>query len=111
MTQTRAAGSRLRPRVLLQIALTLLAFGYLVHSSDLNALGAAFRRAPVWSVPAAVFALLAVMFAGTLRWRLLLAAYGAQTALPMGLSFGLLIHVDGGGPTEYFSKSSIQGNA
>jgi uncharacterized membrane protein YbhN (UPF0104 family) len=69
--------------VLLQVGLTLLAFMYLLHSSDLHALSTAFRKAPLWSVPCAVLALLAVMFAGTLRWRLLLTAYGARAALPI----------------------------
>jgi uncharacterized membrane protein YbhN (UPF0104 family) len=67
----------------LQVALTLVAFGYLLHVSDLDALGRAFRKAPIWSVPCAVLALFGVMFAGTLRWRLLLSAYGAQTAPPL----------------------------
>jgi uncharacterized membrane protein YbhN (UPF0104 family) len=88
---TGAPGTRLRvrPRVLIQVALTLIAFGYVIHKANLRSLGDAFHRAPSWSVPAAVLALLAVMFAGSLRWRLLLTAYGAQTALPISTLFRL----------------------
>ncbi|HEY2736004.1 MAG TPA: lysylphosphatidylglycerol synthase transmembrane domain-containing protein, partial [Polyangiales bacterium] len=75
--------------VLLQVVLTVVAFAYLFHKSDLHALGEAFNRAPIWSVPCAVLALLGVMFAGTLRWQLLLSAYGAEERLPLGYLFRL----------------------
>jgi uncharacterized membrane protein YbhN (UPF0104 family) len=75
--------------VWLQVVLTLLAFGYLLHRSNLQALSRAFSRAPLWSVPCAVCVLLGVMFAGTLRWRLLLSAYGARAALPLSYLFRL----------------------
>jgi uncharacterized membrane protein YbhN (UPF0104 family) len=75
--------------VWLQVALTLIAFAYLLHRSNLHALGTAFAKAPLWSVPSAVVALLCVMFAGTLRWRLLLSAYGARATLPLSYLFRL----------------------
>jgi glycosyltransferase 2 family protein len=72
-----------KPRLLLlvQVVLTLGAFAYLFHIADLPALKRTFQEAPIWSIPAATGALLCVMFAGTVRWSLLMASYGA-TRLP-----------------------------
>jgi uncharacterized membrane protein YbhN (UPF0104 family) len=67
----------------LQIGLTLAAFAYLVHISDVDALLKSFRSAPLWGVPAQVLTLLAVMFAGAVRWRFLLSAYGARNKPPL----------------------------
>ena len=78
-----------KARIWLQVLLTLFAFGYLIHGSDLRALEAAFHKAPIWSVPCATLALCAVMAAGTLRWRLLLVAYGAQVSIPLATLFRL----------------------
>jgi len=65
--------------MLVQLALTLAAFAYLLHIANLPALGRTFREAPLWSIPSATLMLLCVMFAGTLRWNLLMAAYGARS--------------------------------
>jgi uncharacterized membrane protein YbhN (UPF0104 family) len=73
----------------LQIAMTVLAFGYLIHISDLDALILAFRDAPWWGVPAAVLTLIVVMFIAAIRWRLLLSAYGARTDIPLTRLFRL----------------------
>jgi uncharacterized membrane protein YbhN (UPF0104 family) len=82
-----------KPRVsrlmLLQVVLTLAAFAYLVHISDVDALLRSFRSAPLWGVPAQVLTLLAVMFAGAIRWRLLLSAYGARAKPPLVRLFKL----------------------
>jgi len=67
----------------LQVVLTLAAFAYLLHISNLRALSRAFGEVPLWTVPSTVLTLLAVMFAGALRWRLLLTAYGARTTPPI----------------------------
>jgi uncharacterized membrane protein YbhN (UPF0104 family) len=75
--------------MLLQIALTVIAFAYLLHKSDLDVLVASFRSAPLWGIPAGVATLLLVMFAGAIRWRLLLSAYGARTSLPIARLFKL----------------------
>lgn len=69
--------------VLLQVVLTLGAFGYLFHISDLSALARTFKEAPLWSLPVAVFALFGVIFAGALRWSLLMTSYGAQHTPPI----------------------------
>jgi uncharacterized membrane protein YbhN (UPF0104 family) len=74
--RAKPRGSRL---MFIQIGLTVAAFAYLVHISDVNALMLAFRNAPWWGVPAAVLTLLAVIFAGAVRWSFLLAAYGARS--------------------------------
>lgn len=76
---TRQVGGR-RPRALLvaQVVFTLAAFAYLFRISNLSALGRTLQEAPLWSIPCATLALLCVMFAGTLRWSLLMASYGAQ---------------------------------
>ena len=82
-----------KPRVsrlmLLQVSLTLLAFAYLLFKSDLATLFRTFQEAPLWGVPAQVLTLLTVMFAGAVRWRLLLAAYGAKTHPPLFRLFKL----------------------
>jgi uncharacterized membrane protein YbhN (UPF0104 family) len=87
-----AAASR-KPRVsrlmLLQIVLTLAAFAYLVHISDMDALLSSFKSAPLWGVPAQVLTLLAVMMAGAIRWRFLLSAYGARNKPPLMRLFKL----------------------
>jgi uncharacterized membrane protein YbhN (UPF0104 family) len=75
--------------LLMQLVLTLAAFAYLFHISNFRALGSAFRAAPLWSVPTATFTLLCVMFAGTLRWNLLMAAYGARSIPSIGYLFRL----------------------
>lgn len=87
-----AADSR-KPRVsrlmLFQVGLTVAAFAYLVHTSDVDALLRSFRSAPLWGVPAQVLTLLAVMFAGAIRWRFLLSAYGARAKPPLRRLFKL----------------------
>ena len=72
-----------------QVVLTLAAFGFLFYKADLPQLARAFKEAPWWSVPAATFMLLCVMFAGTLRWHLLMASYGARTIPPLTYLFRL----------------------
>lgn len=79
-SKTKRRVSRL---MLLQVALTLLAFIYLIYKSDVGTLVRTFRDAPLWGVPAQVLTLLTVMFAGAVRWRLLLAAYGAKARPPL----------------------------
>ena len=69
--------------VIVQVVLTLGAFGYLFHISDPAALARTFKDAPLWTLPAAVFALLGVILAGTLRWSLLMRSYGAQRIPPI----------------------------
>src|SRR5262245_25432114 len=69
--------------MLLQVALTLLAFTYLIYKSDVSTLVRTFQDAPLWGVPAQVLTLLTVMFAGAVRWRFLLAAYGAKSRPPL----------------------------
>jgi uncharacterized membrane protein YbhN (UPF0104 family) len=85
-TDSPAAGKS-KPRVsrlmLLQVGLTLAAFAYLLHISDIDALLKSFRSAPLWGVPAQVLTLLTVMFAGAVRWRFLLSAYGARNKPPL----------------------------
>ena len=75
--------------MLLQLLLTLGAFGYLLHISNLRALAQTFQRAPIWSIPCATGMLLAVMFAGTLRWSMLMRAYGAKHVPGVGYLFRL----------------------
>jgi uncharacterized membrane protein YbhN (UPF0104 family) len=75
--------------VLVQVLLTLGAFGYLFHISDLAALARTFKDAPLWTVPAASLALLGVIFAGTLRWSLLMTSYGAERTPPIKYLFRL----------------------
>ena len=67
-----------RVLVLVQVVLTVGAFGYLFHISDPAALARTFKDAPLWTLPAAVIVLLGVILAGTLRWSLLMTSYGAQ---------------------------------
>jgi uncharacterized membrane protein YbhN (UPF0104 family) len=74
-----SSSKKTRIVVIVQLVVTLLAFAYLFHITDVAKLTRAFREEPVWSIPTATVLLLAVMFAGTLRWSLLLRAYGAQT--------------------------------
>jgi len=74
---------------LLQLALTLAAFAYLLHISDFAALGRAFHAAPLWCVPAATATLLVIVFVGSLRWRLLMHAYGAKHPPAIGWLYRL----------------------
>jgi len=76
-------------RTLLQGLITLAIFVYLLTLVDLAELGDAFRRAPWWGVPAAVAVMLAGLTLAALRWRLLLAAYGAPRRPPLGRLFRL----------------------
>ena len=69
--------------ILVQVVLTLGAFGYLFHISDPAALSRTFKDAPLWTMPAAVFVLFWVIFAGTLRWSLLMTSYGAERKPPI----------------------------
>lgn len=75
--------------MVLQLVLTLAAFGYLLHVSNLRDLASTFQRAPWWSIPCATGMLLAVMFAGTLRWSMLMRAYGARQVPGVGQLFRL----------------------
>lgn len=75
--------------MLLQLVLTTVAFGYLYHTTDIPKLASAFHEAPWWSIPCATLALLGVVFAGTVRWQLLLRAYGAHTLPGLGYLFRL----------------------
>ena len=83
--------SKKRPRVLLfvQVILTLAAFGYLFHISDISALARNFKAASPWTFPAAMLVLTCVMFAGTLRWSFLMKSYGATSTPPIGHLFRL----------------------
>jgi uncharacterized membrane protein YbhN (UPF0104 family) len=78
-THTARATAKPSRLLWLQVALTLAAFGYLLHITDLAKLAQGLREAPAWSMPAAIGMLLAVMFANTVRWQLLLQSYGART--------------------------------
>src|ERR1700759_566422 len=84
-----ASPSKKSRLVVLQLVLTLLAFAYLFHITDVPKLTRAFREAPLWSIPTATGLLLTVMFAGTLRWSLLLRAYGAETPPSLAYLFRL----------------------
>lgn len=86
-----ATGPKKRPRVLLfvQVILTLGAFGYLFHITDIQALAEKFKAAPLWTMPAAMLALTCVMFAGTLRWSFLMKSYGATRTPRVGYLFRL----------------------
>jgi glycosyltransferase 2 family protein len=75
--------------LLLQVVLTVLAFAYIFHKTDVDKVVESFRSLPLWSVPAGVGTLLVVMFAGAVRWRLLLAAYGARGSMPLWRLFKL----------------------
>ncbi|HKP55756.1 MAG TPA: lysylphosphatidylglycerol synthase transmembrane domain-containing protein [Polyangiales bacterium] len=75
--------------LLMQVVLTVLAFAYLLHKTDIAKLVESFGSLPLWSVPAGVCTLLVVMFAGAIRWRLLLAAYGARGSMPISRLFKL----------------------
>jgi uncharacterized membrane protein YbhN (UPF0104 family) len=75
--------------LLFQLVVTFAAFAYLFHITNLAALAKAFRAAPLWSVPSATLTLLAVLFAGTLRWSLLLRAYGAERTPSIAYLFRL----------------------
>jgi uncharacterized membrane protein YbhN (UPF0104 family) len=68
--------------VLVQVVLTLGAFGYLFHISDPAALVRTFHEAPAWTIPVATLWYLVVILAGTLRWSLLMKSYGAQRTPP-----------------------------
>lgn len=59
--------------------------------SDLPALARAFKEAPLWCIPAATATLLVVMFAGTVRWHLLMSAYGARSIPKLGYLFRLQV--------------------
>lgn len=76
--QSQAPKKRPRALLYLQVILTLGAFGYLFHISDIHALAQTFKSAPLWIFPAAMLTLTCVMFAGTLRWSFLMKSYGAR---------------------------------
>ncbi|HKU41583.1 MAG TPA: lysylphosphatidylglycerol synthase transmembrane domain-containing protein [Polyangiales bacterium] len=69
--------------LVLQVVLTALAFGYLLSKTEVDKLMESFRSMPLWSVPVGVATLLLVLFFGAIRWRLLLAAYGARGSMPI----------------------------
>lgn len=74
---------------MLQVVLTLAAFGYLLHITNLSEVGRKLSAAPLWSIPVATGVLLTVVFAGTLRWSLLMRAYGANDVPGLGYLFRL----------------------
>ena len=86
--EQRAANKKSR-LLIVQVVLTLAAFGFLFYKADIPQLARAFKEAPWWSVPGATLMLLAVMFAGTLRWHLLMASYGARSIPPLTYLFRL----------------------
>lgn len=86
---TKPSASKKSRLMLLQLVLTSVAFGYLYVTSDIPKLTGAFHEAPLWSVPCCTLALLGVVFAGTVRWQLLLRAYGARTLPNLGYLFRL----------------------
>lgn len=77
------SSSRKRAWTALQVVFTLGAFGYLFSITDVNALRAAFHKAPLLCVPAVIAALFVLLFSSAIRWRLLFAAYGASAPPPL----------------------------
>lgn len=73
----------------MQIVCTLGAFGYLFAVTDVHSLRAAFHKAPLFCVPAAIATLLLVIFGAALRWKLLFVAYGASAPPPLAKLFRL----------------------
>lgn len=73
----------------LQILGSVGAFAYLFTLVDVDAVLAAAADLPPWSMVAAVGLMAGAMVLGALRWRALLAAYGARD-LPR---LGLLVHL------------------
>jgi len=75
-----AAPSRRRELLglFLRIALTAGVFALLFSRIDINAVSSSIQRIPMQAVLGAVGALLSVIAAGIVRWRILLRAYGAE---------------------------------
>jgi uncharacterized membrane protein YbhN (UPF0104 family) len=72
-----------------QVVLTLGAFGFLFYKTDIPKLRDALAEAPWWSVPVASLVLMSVIFAGTVRWHLLMASYGARNIPALSYLFRL----------------------
>ena len=87
--EAKPSASKKNRLMLLQLVLTSVAFGYLYVTSDIPKLTRAFHDAPLWSIPCCTLTLLGVVFAGTVRWQLLLRAYGARTLPNLGYLFRL----------------------
>lgn len=76
---------------IVRIAVTVLALAWVLSRVDLGALGAAFLRVS-WMAFALVIAItLFNMGVGTLRWRVLLAAYGAPRLPSLALLYRLYL--------------------
>jgi uncharacterized membrane protein YbhN (UPF0104 family) len=67
-----------------QIVVTIAVFTYLFATTDIPRVAQAFRQAPLYCVPGAIAAMLVLLGAAAVRWRLLFAAYGAAHPPPLG---------------------------
>ena len=78
-TEVPKGGSRLKTWLLwgLRIGGTALGFGYVASIVELEPLTAALTRVSAWAFLAACFATCVNLCVGAVRWRILLAAYGA----------------------------------
>lgn len=86
MSETPKTSSRQWLWRIVRLVVTVLAFAWVLSRVDLGALGAAFLRVSWLTFVLAIGLTFVNLAVGTLRWRLLLAAYGAPK-LP---SFALL---------------------
>jgi uncharacterized membrane protein YbhN (UPF0104 family) len=66
-----------------RLAVTVAAFAWVFSRVDLPAVGSAMARAPLWAFAAAVALTAGNLGIGALRWRALLAAYGAPHRPPL----------------------------
>lgn len=85
-TPTRGASSPRRSWALraVQIAVTIAAFAWVLARADLERLGAAFAAIPLWSFAVAIALTFANLGIGTVRWQVLMRAYGASRVPPLG---------------------------
>ena len=62
-----------------RVVVTALAFGWVLSRVDLAALGEAFLRVPITAFLLALTLTMLNLGIGTIRWRTLMSAYGAET--------------------------------
>jgi uncharacterized membrane protein YbhN (UPF0104 family) len=84
-TRDDESRARLRKRIWIsvQVTLTLGVFALLIAKTDIASLVQAFHKAPLWRIPAAITTLIVLLSSASIRWRLLLGAYGAAAPPPL----------------------------
>ena len=88
-----AAPRKTRRRLMsaLRATVTLGAFAWLASRIDFTDLVRAFARLDATAVALAVAISFVTLFVGTVRWRLLLEAYGAERHIPLSMLFRLYL--------------------